>query len=370
MTRDELDPALARYSRQVLFEPWGEAAQRRLRHSRVTLIGCGALGTVLANTIVRAGVGAIRIVDRDFIELDNLQRQVLFDEQDIASNLPKAEAAARKLRKINSAVEVEGVVLDAHAGNIESLCADADLILDGADNFETRFLINDVAVKHGIPWIYGAVIAAEGLVMPILPATAGGETAATDGPAGRIPTPCLRCIWEEAPPPGMSPTCDTAGVLGPVVNLVASLQALEAMKILAGRFDALVRDLVSIDAWSGRFRRMNMQSAREHGDCPCCKRRRFEFLSGVRSSTAVSLCGRDAIQISPGRGDMQQSPAAVNLKEIAGRLKSGRAVHNEFMLKFTIDGYAITVFPDGRAIIKGTRDPATARSLYAKYIGS
>ena len=346
----EFDSALARYSRQMLFEPFGVAGQKRLIHSQVALIGCGALGTVLASTLVRAGVGHMRIVDRDFIELDNLQRQVLFDEHDISQNLPKAEAAARKLRKINSSVEVEAVVADVNASNIESLCHDVDLILDGTDNFETRFLINDIAVKHNLPWVYGACIAAEGLVMPILPRQ----------------TPCLRCIWEDAPPPGMTPTCDTAGVLGTVVNVVASLQALEAMKILAGKLDAVVRKLVTIDVWTGRMRAMDMQASRDQGNCPCCKQGRYEYLSGDRASAAVSLCGRDAVQISPPGGANEK----LNFRDLAARLKNARASHNEFMLKFTVDNLAFTVFPDGRAIIKGTHDPSAARAAYAKYVGA
>ncbi|MFO0839207.1 MAG: ThiF family adenylyltransferase [Phycisphaerae bacterium] len=334
----------------MLFEPLGVDGQRRLRLSRVALVGCGALGTVLANTLVRAGVGWMRIIDRDFIELDNLQRQVLFDEHDIAANLPKAEAAARKLRKINSAVEVEPVVADVNPANAESLCADVDLILDGTDNFETRFLVNDVAVKAELPWVYGACIAAEGLVMPILPRQ----------------TPCLRCIWEEAPPPGMTPTCDTAGVLGPVVNIVASLQALEAMKILSGRLEALNRRLVTIDAWLGTVRMLDMRSARDAGDCPCCKQGKFEFLSGERASASAALCGRNAIQILPAT-----SGARIDFREIASRLRgTSRPVFNEFLLRFDIGEHSVTLFRDGRAIVQGTSDPAVARGVYAKYVGA
>ncbi|MCC6359484.1 MAG: ThiF family adenylyltransferase [Phycisphaerales bacterium] len=346
----DLDPSLARYSRQILYRPWGEAAQKRLTLSKVALVGCGALGTVLANTLVRAGVGAIRIIDRDYVEIDNLQRQVLFDEADIAANLPKAEAAARKLRRVNSGVEIDAVVADVNPSNVESLCTDADLILDGTDNFETRFLINDVAVKNALPWVYGACVGSEGLVMPILPRR----------------TPCLRCIWESAPPPGMSPTCDTAGVLGSLVNVVASMQALEAMKILAGKEDALVSGLTSIDVWSGRVRTMDMQAARDDGDCPCCKRGRYEYLSGDRTSAAVTLCGRNAVQINPAA---EGGRASVELKALAATLRSGKPTYNEFLLRVTIDGHVVTVFPDGRAIIKGTSDPAVARSIFSKYIG-
>ncbi|MCG3126965.1 MAG: hypothetical protein CHACPFDD_01820 [Phycisphaerae bacterium] len=341
---------MERYSRQVLYPAIGEAGQRRLLESRTVLIGCGALGTVLANTLVRAGLGFLRIVDRDFVELNNLQRQVLFDERDVADGLPKAVAAERRLRAINSDVRVEGVVEDANPTNIERLCSDADLILDGTDNFETRFLINDVAVKSGRPWLYGACVAGEGLAMPIIP----GQT------------PCLRCIWEEAPPPGMSPTCDTAGVLGPVVNLVASFQALYALQILTGQSEALNRELLMIDAWGCRVRGVDMQSARDAADCPCCKHGRFEFLAGGRASATTTLCGRDAVQILP-----VESGRAIDLEAVARRLgESAGARLNRFMLRFSADGFELTLFPDGRAIVKGTQDAAAARTVYARYVGS
>lgn len=343
-----LDPALARYSRQILFAPLGLAGQKRLIHSRVTLLGCGALGSVLAGTFVRAGVGFVRIIDRDFVELHNLQRQMLFDEHDVSANLPKAEAAARKLRRINSGVEVEAVVADANSGNLERLCEDVELILDGTDNFETRFLVNDVSVKLGVPWVYGACIGAEGLVLPILPRQ----------------TPCLRCIWEDAPPPGSSPTCDTAGVLAPIAGIVASLQALEGLKILAGKTDALVRRLVTIDAWEGRIRQLDVQSAYDDGNCPCCKQGRYEFLSGARGSVTTTLCGRNAVQVLPGEG------ARLDLKALSERLRRHHPAHNEFLLRVTIDDFALTLFPDGRAIIQGTADASVARGLYAKYIGA
>lgn len=347
MSERELD----RYSRQMLFPAIGRRGQQRLSHSQVVIIGCGALGTVMAQTLVRAGVGNVRLIDRDFIELDNLQRQVLFDEQDIVENLPKAEAAARKLRRINSAVEIEGVVADVHSRNVESLTSDADLLLDGTDNLETRFLINDVAVKLRLPWIYGAVIAAEGVMMPIFP--------------GR--GPCLRCIWEQAPPPGATPTCDTAGVLSPIVNIIASMQALEAIKLLAGCEDDVIRRFTTVDAWSGRVQRIDMTPAWERGECPCCKLGRFEYLSGERGSATSSLCGRNAVQISP------ESPPErpLDLGRIAATLPGvARARCNAFMLRFTIDSNLVTLFPDGRAIIKGTEDPAVARGLYARYVGS
>jgi molybdopterin-synthase adenylyltransferase len=341
---------LARYSRQMLFPPVGQEGQQRLLAARVVLIGCGALGTVLANTLVRAGVGHLRIVDRDFIEPNNLQRQVLFDEDDIAANLPKAEAACRKLRRINSGVQIEAAVTDVTHRNIESLADGADLLLDGTDNFETRFLINDLAVKTHRPWVYGACIGATGLSMPILPG---------DGP-------CLRCVFEQAPPPEMSPTCDTAGVLGPVVNIVASHQALEAMKILMGRFDAVNRRLLSIDLWRGRVSMINVAAAWETGECPCCKRREFEYLGGKFAGSTMTLCGREAVQVTPPAG------VAMDFEALSARLRpvcDEPPRYNEYMLKARVGRNELTVFPDGRAIIYGTNKAEEARTVYAKYVG-
>ena len=354
MSAPSSDKLLERYSRQMLFEPIGEAGQRKLLESRVTLIGCGALGTVLANTLVRSGVGFFRIADRDFIEPNNLQRQVLFDEQDIADGLPKAEAARRKLEAVNSSVEIESHVTDVNPQNIEALCQDAHLILDGTDNFETRFLINDVSVKHGAPWIYGACVAGEGLVMPILPRE----------------TPCLRCIWEDAPPAGMSPTCDTVGVLSPVVNMVASFQAIHALKILTGDTDGLNRDLLTVDGWGCRVRGMNMQPAYDTGDCPCCRHDRYDFLEGKLHSQTTTLCGRDAVQILPSPGASQSAGETGHLERIAERLDASlEPTCNRYMLRFRVDDYEVTVFADGRAIIKGTNDSAVARTVYSKYVG-
>jgi adenylyltransferase/sulfurtransferase len=342
---------LSRYSRQMLYEGIGEEGQQRLRDGRVVLIGCGALGTVLANTLVRAGIGLLRICDRDYLELDNLQRQVLFDEDDLAAGLPKAEAAAARLRRINHEVTVEPMVVDVNHHNIEQFADGAQILLDGTDNFETRFLINDLAVKTGRPWIYGAAIGATGLCMTVLP----GET------------PCLRCVFEEAPPPEMNPTCDTAGVLASVVNIVASLQATETIKLLLGRRGDINRHLVHIDVWSGRFLNMNVQSAYENGNCPCCKRRSFEYLSGQRASSTTTLCGRNAVQVNIARD------APVEFAAIAERLERvspGRVKHNAFLLRAEVDGFEMTLFSDGRAIVKGTSDPDRARTLYAKYFGA
>ncbi len=342
------DP-LDRYSRQVRFPGMGEAGQKKLMASRVTLCGCGALGTVLANHLVRAGVGFVRVVDRDFIETHNLQRQILFDEQDVADNLPKAEAAARKLRKINSTVTIEPVVTDIDHTNILKLVEDVDLILDGTDNFETRYLINDAAVKLNKPWIFGGVIGSEGQTMTILP----GQT------------PCMRCVIEDSPPPGMTPTCETAGVLGPAVAVVASFESVEAIKILSGNYESLNKKLIMFDIWDWSFRELKIASLKDKVDCPCCKHRKFEWLDGDQGSHTTTLCGRNAVQIATRRKD------PLNFAEMASRLASlGEIRHNAFMLRFATEGHEFTVFPDGRAIIKGTNDIAKARTLYSQFVGS
>jgi adenylyltransferase/sulfurtransferase len=342
------DP-LDRYSRQTRFPAFGEDGQRKLMSSRVTICGCGALGTVLANHLVRAGVGFVRVVDRDFIETHNLQRQILFDEQDVADNLPKAEAAARKLRLINSQVTIEPVVTDIDHTNILDLVSDADLILDGTDNFETRYLINDAAVKLGKPWIFGGVLGSEGQTMTILP----GQT------------PCLRCVIESSPPPGMAPTCETAGVLGPAVAVVASFEAVEAIKLLAGKHDTLNRQLIMFDIWDWSFRQLKIASLLGKVDCPCCQRKNFEWLDGTMGTHTTALCGRNAVQI------VQRRKEPLNFGELAGRLTPlGEVRHNAYMLRFATEGYEFTVFPDGRAIIKGTNDIPKARTLYAQFVGA
>jgi adenylyltransferase/sulfurtransferase len=348
MSAPPSDP-LERYSRQVRFPALGEAGQQALLRSRVTLCGCGALGTVLANHLARAGVGYLRIIDRDFIEIHNLQRQILFDEQDVRDNLPKAEAAARKLRLINSSIEIEPVVTDLDHTNALQLLGDADLILDGTDNFETRYLINDAAIKLEKPWVYGGVIGSEGQTMTIVPGK----------------TPCLRCLIESAPPPGMAPTCETAGVLGPAVAVIASLEAIEAIKLLSGAFEAINRDLIMIDVWDWTFRQLKVAGLLGKVDCPCCKHRRFEWLEGDMGSHTTTLCGRNAVQVATRRGEPLDFP------EMALRLQSlGEIRHNAYMLRFATEGYEFTVFPDGRAIIKGTNDIAKARTLYAQFVGS
>lgn len=343
-----METSLERYSRQMRFPGIGEAGQKKLLSSKVALCGCGALGTVLANTLVRAGVGYLRLIDRDFIELNNLQRQVLFDEHDVIENLPKAEAGARKLRAINSSVHIEPVVTDIDRTNILQLVGDADLILDGTDNFEIRYLINDVAVKLGKPWVYGGCIGSHGQIMTILP----GET------------PCLRCVFEAAPAPGEAGTCETAGVLGPVVSIVASYQAAEAFKLLTGRRELISRELIYIDVWENVQKRIKIAPLLGKVDCPCCQHRRFEWLEGEMGTHTTSLCGRNAVQVAHRRAEH------LNFDDLARQLEAlGPVSHNRFLLKFEAEGHQFTVFPDGRAIIKGTADVDKARTLYAKYIG-
>jgi adenylyltransferase/sulfurtransferase len=335
------------------FPGLGKAGQKKLLASRVTLCGCGALGTVLANTLVRAGVGFVRVIDRDFVEPSNLQRQVLFDESDVASNLPKAEAAATKLRQINSSVTVEPVVADINRTNIEDFCDGADLILDGSDNFEIRYLINDVSIKTGKPWVYGGAVGSQGMTMTIIP----GQT------------PCLRCVFEAAPAPGETGTCETAGVLAPAVSVVASYQATEAIKLLSGNRDAVNRELLILDVWENTNRRVKVAPlAGRKGACPCCAKRNFEWLDGAHGTQTTTLCGRNAVQVS------HRTKGKLDFAYLAGVLKqSGTVTYNKFLLKFQLvengDPYEFTVFEDGRAIIKGTDEPDKARTLYAKYVG-
>jgi molybdopterin-synthase adenylyltransferase len=348
-----------RYERQMRFAQLGESGQQKLAKGRALVCGCGALGSVIANTLVRAGVGFVRIVDRDFLELNNLQRQVLYDEQDVADGLPKAIAAANKLRRINSEVEIDPVVADVTFQNIHGLADDADVIVDGTDNFATRFLLNDYAVEQNKPWVYGGCIGAEGQTMTILP----GETA------------CLACLMPDAPPPGATPTCDTAGILGPIVNIVASLQSSEAIKILSGHRAAVSRRLMVIDIWGNHLRPLELGRLREAGDCRACGRRDFEWLRGDRSDASAVLCGRNSVQLSPARNASavagSDSSEAVSLDALAARLAGvGRVQRNPFLLRLSVDKYVLTVFADGRTIVSGTDDIATARSVHARYIGA
>ena len=341
---------MERYRKQVLFSGLREDGQRRLLASRALVCGCGALGTVVAETLVRAGVGFVRIVDRDFVELSNLQRQVLFDEHDVRSRLPKAVAAAEKLRRINSEIVIEPIVADIDAGNVRSLVEGIDLILDGTDNFEVRFLINDAALETGVPWVYAGVIGSHGQMMPVFP----GKTA------------CLRCLIESPPDAGSMETCDTAGVLGPAVNVVASLEAATALKILSGHADEVRPELTILDVWEMTFRTMSVRDLRAKSGCPACHQGERSWLRGERGSHSTVLCGRNAVQVSP--AERGKTP----LDELAERWKSSGAVQqNAWLARLSLRNpdFEITVFRDGRAIIQGTEDLAVARGLYARYVG-
>jgi molybdopterin/thiamine biosynthesis adenylyltransferase len=330
----------------MLFAGIGPEGQQRLLASRAAIIGCGAIGAAAANLLVRAGVGYLRIIDRDFVEPSNLQRQTLFDESDALNVLPKAVAAERKLHSINSSIMIEGVVADLSSRNAEALLDGVDLLLDGTDNFETRFLINDVAVKFSRPWIYAAAVASYGLTMAIRP----GATA------------CLACLLESgSAAQGLEETCDTIGVLGPIVNLIASLEVAEALKFLSGHPEALHRRLLSCDVWTGR---MQSIGAARHPQCRACVRREFTYLAG-EVQPRITLCGRDSVQI-------HERARALDLGVLQARLKPlvDDVRQNDFLLRFRIAPYEMTVFADGRAILKGTQDPGVARSLYARYIGT
>jgi adenylyltransferase/sulfurtransferase len=332
-----------RYSRQTRFLPFGPEGQECLSRATAVIVGCGALGTVQASLLARAGVGTLRLIDRDYVEESNLQRQILYTEADAEAALPKAEAARRHVAEANSHVRIEAHIADLNPEDAPELLGGANVILDATDNFETRMLINDFAVREGIPWIYGAAVGSYGIAMPVLP----GDSA------------CLRCIYPE-PPAGAQPTCETAGVLGPVTSLIGSLQAMEALKILAGRASAVRRKIFTADLWNGPVRESAMPA--RDPDCPACGRREFAYLEGRRRAP-VSLCGRNAVQI-------HERSRPLDLAELAGRLRAlGPVRVNEFALRFEQGGHEITVFADGRAIVKGTTDPGVARGVYARYIG-
>lgn len=333
-----------RYSRQILFPGIGEEGQQKLGDSYIVIIGCGALGTIIATSLVRAGVGKVRIIDRDFIEYHNLQRQVLFSEEDIRAELPKAIAAEKHLKMVNSSVEVEGVVSDVNYTNIERLVSSADLILDGLDNLETRFLINDVSLKHEIPWVYGGAISSYGMTMNIIPHE----------------TPCFRCLSASRSGRGIALTCDTAGVISPAPFIIGSLQTAEAMKILVGAKD-INRDLIIIDAWKDEFNRFKIS---RRTDCPAC-RGEYQFLEARFGTRTTSLCGQNAVQVlNPEVREVSFERLAANLRPV------GEVNYNEFMLRFRVDSHEMVIFPDGRAIVKNTDDEMMARGLYAKYIGA
>ena len=316
--------------------------------SYAVVIGCGALGTVSSSYLTRAGIGHIRIIDRDFIEEGNLQRQILFDENDIAEGLPKAVAVQRKLRRVNTKINIEGIVTDVNYANIEKLTKDADIILDGTDNFETRFLINDSCVKNNIPWIYGACIGSRGLVMNIIPSK----------------TPCLRCVFETMPQMGSFPTCDTAGVIGPIAGIIASIQVTEAIKILAEDYESINKMLIEIDVWDTRFKQIDIADLKDLNNCPTCKLHKYSYLEAKDGVMTTLLCGKNAVQV------MCRNISGIDLEQLAKRLASIADVRsNAFMLKFKVKDHEFTVFPDGRAIITGTGDFSTAKGLYSKYLG-
>jgi adenylyltransferase/sulfurtransferase len=340
------DSLQEKYSRQMLFAGIGPEGQQQLLASRAAIVGCGAIGAAAANLLVRAGVGYLRIIDRDFVEPSNLQRQTLFDESDALNVLPKAVAAERKLRSINSSVAIEGVVADLTPHNAESLLDGVELLLDGTDNFETRFLINDVAVKSGRPWIYAAAVASYGLTMAMRP----GATA------------CLACLLESGTATqGLEETCDTIGVIGPIVNLISSVQVAEALKFLSGQPEALLGRLFSCDIWTGRMQSIGVA---RHPECRACSRRDFTYLAG-EVQPRITMCGRDSVQIHERARALDLGALHTRLKPLADDVRQ-----NGFLLRFRIAPYEMTVFADGRAILKGTKDPAVARSLYARYIGA
>ncbi len=336
-----------RYSRQILFPEIGREGQEKLLNSRVLLVGCGALGAAHAEMLARAGVGKLRIIDRDFVEFTNLQRQTLFKESDAVDRLPKAVAAKTRIAEINSSTQVEAIVADVNNSNIESLIAGCDLVIDGTDNFQVRYLVNDACVKNGVTWIYGAAVSSYGTTMTIRPGV----------------TPCLRCIFDEMPDAGSSPTCDTSGVIMPIIATVSATQVAEALKLLVGDIDSLHGSLMQFDVWANDRQRIKL--GEPNADCKCCGQRVFEFLDAESGEFSAVLCGRNAVQIAPPR------PVQLDLEELAERLGSVADVkQNEYLVRFSLGENEVTVFADGRAIVKGTDDITIARSLYSRYVGS
>lgn len=340
------DASFDRYAKQIRFAPLGESGQARLRASGVLIVGVGALGSVISETLTRSGVGRIRLVDRDVVELSNLQRQTLYTERDVHNGLPKAIAAAERLQAVNSQVEIDPHVADLTHQNLRELADGVDLLLDGTDNFATRFLLNDFAQAERKPWVYAGVVGSEGRVMPIVP----GRTA------------CLACLLPEPPPPGDTETCDSAGVLGPAVNVVASLAAAEALKLLTGNEDALASGLTVVDLWRNHHRRLSVPPAT---DCPVCQGRRFDWLEGRRSSAATVLCGQGAVQINA-----PVDAAPLDLGTLRRRLEPlGEVSGNAFLLRVRYEDHPLTVFTDGRVIVGGVENESEARSVIARCLG-
>ena len=342
-----MSEVINRYSRQILFDGIGRHGQDRLLESRALIIGCGALGSAQAEALARAGVGKLRLADRDFVEFSNLQRQTMFTESDATKRLPKAIAAANHIREINSDIEVELEITDVNHSNIERLIHGCDVILDGTDNFTTRYLINDACVKHNVDWIYGAAVGSYGVTMTIRPNE----------------SPCLRCVFPEAPAAASAPTCDTAGVIMPIISIVAAVQVSEALKLLTRQTDSLHNSLMQFDVWRNEWRHISFGEPTP--DCATCGLHRFETLEPDSHEFAAILCGRHAVQISPSQ------PVQVDLAALSQKLRSvGEVKANDYLLRFRSGDYELTVFQDARSIIRGTDDIATARSLYAKYIGN
>ena len=336
-----------RYSRQILFAGIGAEGQQALLNSRAVIIGCGALGSAQAEALARAGVGNLRIVDRDFVEFSNLQRQTMFTEHDAMERLPKVIACANHIAEINSGIAVEPEIADVNYSNIERLVAGADVVIDGTDNFATRYLINDACVKHQKDWIYGAAVGSYGVTMTIRPRE----------------TPCLRCIFPEAPPAASAPTCDTAGVIMPIISVVAAVQVSEALKLLTGDVCSLHKSLMQFDVWRNEWRKISI--GQPLNDCPTCALGRFETLNPEVREFAAVMCGRHAVQISPSESVHIDLGALREKLAPAGEVKA-----NDYLLRFRTGEYELTVFQDARSIIRGTDDIATARSLYSKYIGN
>lgn len=335
-----------RYSRQMRFAPIGAEGQGRISASRVAVIGAGALGSVAAELLTRSGVAFLRIVDRDFVESSNLQRQSLYDEEDVRLNLPKAEAAAAKLRRINSGVQIESVVDDVNPTNVEDYIRDVDIVLDALDNFETRFVLNDACVKNSRTWIYAAAVGSYGLVMPIIPGK----------------SPCLRCMLGNLPAPGTSPTCDTAGVIASITYIIASIQVAEAFKLICRTLEPGDARLLTYDVWTHNFRRIEV-GIEEMASCPVCSEGRFDYLNGTPLRT-VTLCGRNAVQLIP------SVKTDLDFSKLSKSIPGGDVQFNEFLLKCSSPPYEVTLFRDGRAIIRGTEEAAMARSVYSKLIGA
>ena len=338
---------MERYSRQILFEGIGEEGQRRLRESRALVVGCGALGSAQVEMLARAGVGRLSIVDRDFVEESNLQRQTMFTERDARERVPKAVAASRRVAEINSDVAVEASIADVNHSNVERLVDACDVVLDGTDNFATRFLVNDACVKHEVPWVYGAAVGSYGVTLTVRPNV----------------TPCLRCVFPEVPAAGTAPTCDTAGVIMPVIAVVAAVQVAEALKILTGNVASLHGRLMQFDVWRNEWRRINVGTRAP--DCPACGLRRFETLKAEAGDLTTVLCGRNAVQVSP------HATTSLDLDALAARLSgAGEVKANEYLVRLRAGEYELTVFRDARAIVRGTDDAAVARSVYARYVGT